>query len=168
MLQNSVTSAATNPNATSRGHANGDHSPRVLLDRIYRYGRCVETRDPDAWYFRGDSCGKDFELLQRSDARSLCADCSVRTECLRVALLQEADAGSCWGVWGGTSARDRAQALNRARRQGVDPADIVDDLMAWLIWITDWSAAPRRRQRRHRPPDTSGDRAESTRQRPAA
>ncbi|MGW1680097.1 WhiB family transcriptional regulator [Saccharopolyspora sp. NPDC002376] len=130
------------------------------MTEIYRYGRCTETSDPDT-YFRASSTGKDSELVQRGDARALCTDCSVRNECLEVALLSESDAGFCWGVWGGTSARDRRRALKRARRQGVEPADILDELMAWLFWITDRSVHAQ--QQRHttvirRPVLSSSDR----------
>ncbi|KAA5825507.1 WhiB family transcriptional regulator [Saccharopolyspora hirsuta] len=114
------------------------------MAEIYRRGQCTEVSDPDV-YFRAASTGRDSELVQRGDARALCGGCSVRAECLEVALLSEAEAGFCWGVWGGTSARDRRRALKRARRQGVEPAAILDELMAWLRWITDRSIPTQRR-----------------------
>lgn len=108
------------------------------MAEVYRHGRCTESSNADE-YFRPSFGGRDADLVQRADARTLCAGCGVRTTCLRVALLNEGDAGFCWGIWGGTSARDRRRALKRARRQGVEPAAILDELVAWLVWITDRS-----------------------------
>ncbi len=44
-------------------------------------------------------------------ARQVCADCTVRGECLEFAILNECDDG----YWGGTSARERVR-LRRQRR----------------------------------------------------
>jgi len=45
------------------------------------------------------------------DARAVCADCPVRAECLKYALAQ----GRVYGVWGGTTERERRK-LTTTRR----------------------------------------------------
>ena len=61
--------------------------------------------DPDVFFpDRGESL---------SPAKAVCAECIVRDECLEYAL----DNGERFGVWGGTSERERRR-LRRARRQG--------------------------------------------------
>lgn len=46
-------------------------------------------------------------------AKDICARCPVSAECLEFAL----DNGERFGIWGGTSQRER-RAIHRARRQG--------------------------------------------------
>lgn len=48
-------------------------------------------------------------------ARAICATCPVREPCLRYALFNDSDAFS-FGVWGGTSPRERREL----RRLGSD------------------------------------------------
>jgi WhiB family redox-sensing transcriptional regulator len=63
------------------------------------------------WYHDAACAGMDTELLYPSRvaaprvARAVCAPCSVRAECLKYAMEDE-DAFA-WGVWGGTSPRER-------------------------------------------------------------
>lgn len=45
-------------------------------------------------------------------ARSICETCSVRAQCLEYSLTLE---DNPWGIWGGTSMKDRYE-LRRARR----------------------------------------------------
>jgi WhiB family transcriptional regulator, redox-sensing transcriptional regulator len=60
--------------------------------------------DPDVFFpDRGESL---------SPAKAVCAECIVRDECLEFAL----DQGERFGVWGGTSERERRK-LRRARRE---------------------------------------------------
>lgn len=66
--------------------------------------RCREY-DP-ASFFPSDGVGVDR-------ARRICAECSVRVECLEYALEYRID----HGVWGGASERERRRIL-RSRRVG--------------------------------------------------
>ena len=60
--------------------------------------------DPDIFFpDRGESL---------APAKAVCAECIVRDECLEFAL----DQGERFGVWGGTSERERRK-LRRARRE---------------------------------------------------
>lgn len=60
--------------------------------------------DPDVFFpDRGESL---------APAKAVCAECIVRDECLEYAL----DHGERFGVWGGTSERERRK-LRRARRE---------------------------------------------------
>lgn len=60
--------------------------------------------DPDIFFpDRGESL---------APAKAICANCIVRDECLEWAL----DEGERFGVWGGTSERERRK-LRRARRE---------------------------------------------------
>jgi WhiB family redox-sensing transcriptional regulator len=55
------------------------------------------------------------ELGQPSaPAKKICAGCEVRTECLDYAM----DNGELFGIWGGTSERER-KAMRRRRRLGL-------------------------------------------------
>jgi len=59
--------------------------------------------------------GEDTELFYSSsasdikDAKKVCASCVVRTECLTVALEKY----ETFGVWGGTTARERRRKFKR-------------------------------------------------------
>lgn len=48
----------------------------------------------------------------------MCAGCPVQAECLAVALAYEIEEDLCWGIWGGVCARDRKQAIQRAKNSG--------------------------------------------------
>jgi WhiB family transcriptional regulator, redox-sensing transcriptional regulator len=74
----------------------------------------VEVR---AWVQRANCNGIDAELFfpdrgePTRDAKAVCAGCEVREECLDYAL----ETGQKFGIWGGTSERER-RALRRMRR----------------------------------------------------
>ena len=74
-----------------------------------RHGLCVGV-DPELFFpTRGDSSG---------EAKAICARCSVREQCLDYAL---SGSGERFGVWGGTSERERRlmrRDRNRAARLG--------------------------------------------------
>jgi WhiB family redox-sensing transcriptional regulator len=76
----------------------------------------VEVR---AWVQRANCIGIDADLFfpDRGEptrhAKAVCAGCEVREECLDYAL----STGQKFGVWGGTSERER-RALRRLRRTG--------------------------------------------------
>jgi WhiB family redox-sensing transcriptional regulator len=65
--------------------------------------------DPDVFFpDRGESL---------APAKAVCGECIVRDECLEYAL----DHGERFGVWGGTSERERRR-LRRARRESTKVA----------------------------------------------
>jgi WhiB family redox-sensing transcriptional regulator len=78
----------------------------------------VEVR---SWVLRANCVGIDAELFfpDRGEptrhAKAVCAGCEVRAECLDYAL----ETGQKFGVWGGTSERER-RSLRRIRRSGSD------------------------------------------------
>lgn len=63
--------------------------------------RCAET-DPEAWFpNKGGST---------REAKRICMDCDVRSECLEYALVNDEK----FGVWGGLSERERRKLKKRA------------------------------------------------------
>lgn len=85
----------------------GDAVVDPFLDKVVVMGDWVEQAacagvDPDLFFpDRGAS---------RAAARRVCAGCPVRAECLEYAL----EAGEKFGVWGGTSEKER-RAMRRQR-----------------------------------------------------
>lgn len=81
--------------------------PVVLLEkrrqRMFPFlvGAACEGLDPELFYAEG------YQAIAR--AKSICANCDVRERCLEWAIRREE-----FGVWGGTTARERA-ALRRQR-----------------------------------------------------
>lgn len=65
------------------------------------FGACRETDDPDMFF----SPNKE----QARAALALCATCPVRTDCLEYAL----DARERFGIWGGTTEKQRRKLLRR-------------------------------------------------------
>ena len=61
---------------------------------------CAET-DPEAFFPEKGASSKD--------AKRVCAQCSVREQCLADALSKD----ESFGVWGGLSARERRRLKNR-------------------------------------------------------
>lgn len=74
-----------------------------------REGHCRHY--PPSAFFPSDGVGVDI-------ARSICAECPVKAECLEYALVQRID----HGVWGGCSERERRRLLKQRR---TTPAHIV-------------------------------------------
>ena len=76
----------------------------------------VWTRRPE-WFDRARCRGLDPDLFHPSrgedtvarHARAVCAVCPVCAECLEYAL----DNGEHWGIWGGTSERQRRDLRSR-------------------------------------------------------
>jgi WhiB family redox-sensing transcriptional regulator len=66
--------------------------------------------DPELFYAEGGAAV--------AKAKALCADCPVRQRCLEWAVRREE-----FGVWGGTTARERA-ALRRQRGVRLVPAGV--------------------------------------------
>ena len=71
-------------------------------------GKCKEV-PPDV-FFPNDGMG--VLVAQR-----ICAECSVRSECLEYALANRIEQG----VWGGASERERRRILRRRRKAGALP-----------------------------------------------
>lgn len=107
----------SNPTSQTSTRARGSGKPRrisrtaVARQRLFLEpaewmadGLCQQA-DPDAWF---PEKGQPVE-----PARSICAGCPVRAECLAYALATD----QRFGIWGGLSERARRQ-LRRARRQG--------------------------------------------------
>lgn len=72
-------------------------------DRMFPYLDDAACRglDPELFYAEG--------VAAIADAKARCAGCPVRPRCLEWAILREE-----FGVWGGTTARERA-AIRRER-----------------------------------------------------
>lgn len=71
-----------------------------------------------SWKVRGACAGLDPDIFfpetdeVADEAKSICADCSVRIACLEHALAsREKD-----GVWGGATARERRRIIRQRRR----------------------------------------------------
>ena len=68
---------------------------------------CAQS-DPEAWFVEAGDKG--------AVARKICAACTVREQCLELALALESEWGiSRHGIWGGTSPRER-DVIARQRR----------------------------------------------------
>lgn len=80
-------------------------------------------REPPAWQARAACAGMPLDLFFPIEeppyyetveaALNICAQCPVRPECLRYAMENNLS----YGVWGGTSAGERARARRSARKQ---------------------------------------------------
>jgi WhiB family transcriptional regulator, redox-sensing transcriptional regulator len=68
--------------------------------------------DPDLWFAEAPA---DLER-----AKTLCADCPVRRQCLAAAL----ERAEPWGVWGG-EILERGAIVNRKRPRGRPRKDVV-------------------------------------------
>lgn len=66
--------------------------------------RCSKTSASVMFPHDGDAAGIEY-------AKSLCAECPVRAQCLADAL----EHGEQWGIWGGLTTNERKK-LNRRRK----------------------------------------------------
>jgi WhiB family redox-sensing transcriptional regulator len=71
-------------------------------------GACLDA-DPDL-FFPISMTGRALEQIAK--AKSICAHCTVRRQCLQFA--QEHD--PIYGIWGGTTPEDRQRARRREQR----------------------------------------------------
>lgn len=71
-------------------------------------GACLSA-DPDL-FFPISSAGPAERQIAR--AKTICAGCAVRRECLEFALSHD----QIHGIWGGTTAEDRRRERRRQRR----------------------------------------------------
>jgi hypothetical protein len=93
---------------------------------VNQYGICVGSADPDAWFppepIRSGHDDADAVAARKASyeqtAKTLCAGCPVRNECLALALREEADLPPSWihGVRGGTAPWER-QNMRRNRQR---------------------------------------------------
>jgi WhiB family redox-sensing transcriptional regulator len=86
-------------------------SPRAGASGGADWGSRAACRSADPELFFPVS-GAGPSLAQIAEARTVCARCEVRSECLAFALAT----GQPYGVWGGTSPDERA--VLRGRRPG--------------------------------------------------
>jgi WhiB family transcriptional regulator, redox-sensing transcriptional regulator len=73
----------------------------------WRQGAACQGHDPELWF---SALPADRDL-----ATAVCASCCVRSRCLSTALGFEAVGGGSYGLWGGSSERDRKRALAPGR-----------------------------------------------------
>lgn len=71
----------------------------------------------DHLFFEPDNEWPQARARREEAAKKVCADCPVQAECLRFA---EAGWGE-FGVWGGTTQRERANRRRRRRQNGAPP-----------------------------------------------
>jgi WhiB family transcriptional regulator, redox-sensing transcriptional regulator len=64
-----------------------------------------------------------FDPTARAErrAKSICAQCPVRLDCLAYALSVRAE----FGVWGGMNGKERSSMLRRSRRAGEEQRELV-------------------------------------------
>ena len=65
------------------------------MDDDWRAGALCARTDPDLWFSPG--------ALEHKEAKRICRDCPVRSECLSYALYTPVD----HGIWGGMTERER-------------------------------------------------------------
>lgn len=86
----------------------------IPLDQEWRQFRRCRNVDPDVF----------FNELREAEAKMLCADCPVRSDCLEYALKHETVREENGGIWGGCDFRQR-RSIKR-RRQGEAKRQLVD------------------------------------------
>jgi hypothetical protein len=89
----------------------GELSDRNLASRLYRYGRCANSRiDPDRWFPVANDVAMARE--EAADAIAVCVVCPVCAECLEYSLRHGSDFG-VYGVWGGMVEGERRLLRHR-------------------------------------------------------
>jgi WhiB family redox-sensing transcriptional regulator len=84
-----------------------------MAERLLRAGETGER----TWLRRANCLGIDPELffpqrgMSTREAKAVCQDCRVRSECLEYAVVH----GEKFGIWGGLTERER----RRVRRAGL-------------------------------------------------
>lgn len=76
-----------------------------IIDKLAKEGACREE-DPEMFFPEG----KDHVALTRS-AKAICAECPVASLCLDYAVATKQ-----WGIWGGTTMKER-KLLSREERR---------------------------------------------------
>ena len=75
----------------------------------WRSAAACRSADPDL-FFPITAAGPAVRQIER--AKTICAGCGVRRECLEFALAHDQN----YGIWGGTTADDRQRDRRRRRR----------------------------------------------------
>jgi WhiB family redox-sensing transcriptional regulator len=88
--------------------------PRLITRGQWRSAAACRSADPDLFFPISDS-GPARE--QTAQAKAICATCRVRRECLAFALRT----GQIYGIWGGTTERERAGVLRQVVASTVGP-----------------------------------------------
>jgi WhiB family transcriptional regulator, redox-sensing transcriptional regulator len=78
---------------------------------------CRST-DPELFF---PVSGAGPSVAQIAEAKTVCARCQVRSECLAFALAT----WQPYGVWGGTSPEERTMLRNKAQAAGLADAEMV-------------------------------------------
>jgi len=79
----------------------------LTAPRDWRLLAACRSADPDLFFPLSDS-GQSLE--QAAKAKTVCARCEVRRQCLVFALVT----GQVHGIWGGTSEQERRATTGRA------------------------------------------------------
>src|ERR1700687_2500539 len=77
-------------------------------DQNWRSAAACRSADPDLFF----PLSVTAPAGQIARAKTICAGCGVRQECLEFALTREQN----YGIWGGTPADDRQRDRRRRRR----------------------------------------------------
>lgn len=83
------------------GALDPEHDGQARIQDWFMHGLCRDL-DPEEFFAEGH----DAQL----QTRTRCFDCPVRLECLADALDNRVN----WGIWGGTTERERRAILRRA------------------------------------------------------
>jgi WhiB family transcriptional regulator, redox-sensing transcriptional regulator len=75
----------------------------------WRSSAACRSADPDLFFPLSSAGGADQQIGR---AKTICAGCRVRRECLDYALAEDQN----YGIWGGTTPEDRQRARRRKRR----------------------------------------------------
>jgi WhiB family transcriptional regulator, redox-sensing transcriptional regulator len=81
----------------------------------WRSAAACRSADPDL-FFPSSATGPAVRQIDR--AKTICAGCAVRRECLEFAVSHEQN----YGIWGGTTADDRQRDRRRRRRRAAAAA----------------------------------------------
>ena len=76
----------------------------------WRSSGACRSADPDLFFPMSGTGSADKQIAR---AKSICAGCRVRQECLEFALSHD----QTYGIWGGTTADDRRRDRRRRRRR---------------------------------------------------
>lgn len=107
------------PTASSAEIARDRRRPVALVARLADPTRLAPDPADESWEESALCAQVDPELFfpERGQptwpAKKVCRGCDVRAECLQAALTR----GEEFGIWGGTSARERAKLLRRVDRK---------------------------------------------------